>query len=90
MHLDYVDDEDSQSANSKAPKCHFDALECTLEEVAILELILKNPKITQKEMVLETGKSRRTVQRIMETLRDDKKYIRRVGGKRYGSWEILV
>ena len=90
MHLDYVDDGDFQSANSKVPKCQFGTLECTLDELAILELIFKNPKITQKELMLETGKSLRTVKRIMDSLQNDRKYIRRVGGKRYGSWEILV
>ena len=88
MHMDYVDDH-SQSVTPKAPKSQFDTLECTLEELAILKLLYKNPSIKQKELVAETGKSLSTVKRIMESLQK-KDYIRRVDGKRYGKWEILI
>lgn len=88
MHVDYADHH-SQSVNPKVPKSQFDTLECTLEELAVLELIYKNPSIKQKEFVAETGKSLRTIKRIMESLQK-KEYIRRVDGKRYGKWEVLV
>lgn len=58
------------------------------EELAILKLLCKNPSIKQKELVTETGKSLSTIKRIMEYLQK-KDYIRRVGGKRYGKWEII-
>ena len=64
-------------------------LECTLEELVVLRLIYKNPSIKQKELAAETGKSLSTVKRIMESLQK-KDYIRRVGGKRYGKWEVLI
>lgn len=89
MHVDYVESNISQSANSKTPKCQFDTLGCTLEERAILELIMKSPTIKQAEMVMETGKSLRSIKRLMESLQK-KEYIRRVNGKRYGKWEILI
>ncbi|MCI8746136.1 MAG: winged helix-turn-helix transcriptional regulator [Lachnospiraceae bacterium] len=88
MHVDCVDD-NPQSVTPKVPKSQFDTLECTLEELAVLELIYKNPSIKQKELVAETGKSLSTVKRIMESLQK-KEYIRRVDGKRYGKWEVLV
>ena len=88
MHVDYVDD-NSQSVTPKAPKSQFDTLECTLEELAFLELIYKNPSIKQKDLVAETGKSLSSVKRIMESLQK-KEYIRRVDGKRYGKWEVLI
>ena len=44
MHVDYVDD-NFQSVIPKVPKSQFDTLECTLEELAVLELIYKNPSI---------------------------------------------
>ena len=88
MHVDYVDD-NFQSVIPKVPKSQFDTLECTLEELAVLKLIYKNPSIKQKELVAETGKSLSTVKRIMESLQK-KEYIRRVDGKRYGKWEILI
>lgn len=89
LHIDYVTVENSQSFNPKVPKSQFDTLECTLEELAVLELIVKNPSIKQKELAEETGKSTSTIKRITESLQI-KQYIRRVNGKRYGKWEILV
>lgn len=89
IHIDYTDENDSQSINSKVPKSQFDTLECTSEELAVLELVAKNPSIKQKELADVTGKSVATVKRIMKSLQD-KKYIRRESGKRYGKWEVLV
>lgn len=89
MHVNYADTENFQSVNSKVQKSQFDTLECTLEELAVLELIDKNPFIKQKELAAETGKSLSTIKRIMESLQK-KEYIRRIDGKRYGKWEILV
>jgi DNA-binding MarR family transcriptional regulator len=88
MHIDYVVD-NYQSIIPKAPKSQFDTLECTLEELAVLELVARNPSIKQRELAEETGKSTSTVKRIMELLQE-KKYIRRVNGKRYGTWEVLI
>ena len=81
--------DNSQSVIPKVPKSQIDTLECTLEELTVLRLIYKNPSIKQKELVAETGKSLSTVKRIMESLQK-KDYIRRVDGKRYGKWEILI
>ena len=88
MHIDYVEN-NSQSINPKAPKYQFDTLDCTLEELAVLELVAKNPTIKQQELVEATGKSIATIKRIMKSLQD-KNYIRRESGKRYGKWEIMV
>ena len=88
MHVDYVN-VNFQSVSPKVPKSQFDTLECTLEELAILKLLYKNPSIKQKELVAETGKSLSTVKRIMESLQK-KDYIHRVDGKRYGKWEVLI
>ena len=89
MHIDYVNGSNLQSVNSKVSKSQFDTLDCTLEEVAILELIAKNPNIKQQELVGATGKSLSTIKRIMKSLQD-KNYIRRESGKRYGKWEVLI
>lgn len=89
MHVDFVDEITSQSINSKVSKYQFDTLDCTLEEVAVLELVAKNPTIKQQELVEATGKSIATIKRIMKSLQN-KNYIRREGGKRYGKWEVLI
>ena len=89
MHIDFVDAESFQSAIPKFPKCQIDTLGCTLEELAVLELKIKNPSVKQAELVTETGKSLRSIKRIMDSLQE-KQYIRRINGKRYGKWEVLV
>lgn len=89
MHVDYVADDDSQSVKTEISKYQFDTLNCTLEELAILELVAKNPTIKQQEIAEATGKSIATVKRLMKSLQE-KNYIRRESGKRYGKWEVLV
>ena len=88
MHVDFVDDNTSQSAKRETPKCQIDTLECTLEELAVLDLIKKNPSVKQAELAEQTGKSVRSIKRIIDSLKE-KQYIRRVDGKRYGKWEVL-
>ena len=89
MHIDYADENVFQSINHKVSKCQFDTLDCTLEELAVLELVAKNPAIKQQEIAEQTGKSIATIKRIMKSLQD-KNYIRRESGKRYGKWAVLV
>lgn len=89
MHMDYVAENDSQSIKTEFLKYQFDTLDCTLEELAILELLAKNPSIKQQELVEATGKSIATVKRLMKSLQE-KNYIHRESGKRYGKWEVLV
>ena len=89
MHIDFVDENTFQSINPKIPKYQFDTLDCTLEELAVLELVAKNPTMKQQELAEATGKSIATIKRIMKSLQD-KNYIRRESGKRYGKWEVWV
>lgn len=89
MHIDYAGESNSQSISPKVLKYQFDTLDCTLEELAVLELVAKKPTIKQQELVEATGKSIATIKRIMKSLQD-KNYIRRESGKRYGKWEMLV
>lgn len=89
MHVDFVAKGTSQRAKSESLKCQIDTLKCSLEELAVLDLIKKIPSIKQTELAEQTGKSVRSIKRITDSLKE-KQYIRRVGGKRYGKWEILV
>ena len=89
MHIDFADKSTSQSISPKVSKYQFDTLDCSLEELAVLERIAQNPTIKQQELVSATGKSIATVKRITKSLQD-KNYIRRENGKRYGKWELLV
>ena len=91
MHVDYIaerNNAESQSINPIVSKVQNETLKCTLEEMAVMRLLSENSMITQKELVAATGKSISTVKRIMSSLQE-KGYIRRVNGKRYGKWEVL-
>ena len=62
---------------------------CTLEELAILQELKKNPAITQRELADAIGKSVRTVKtRTVEM--QEKGLIARENGKRNGKWKVLV
>ena len=50
------------------PKHQFDALGCTLEELAVLEMLQKDPHIKRKDIVEKTGKSISSVKRVMDAL----------------------
>lgn len=91
MHVDYVEDDaaESQSAKIEVSKCKNCTLECTMEELTIMKILKENPSITQKKLAKSIEKSERTVKDRMINLQE-KNYIRRVNGKRYGKWEVLV
>lgn len=89
MHIDFADKSTSKSISPKASKYQFDTLNCSLEELAVLERVAQNPSIKQQELVSATGKSIATVKRLITSLQD-KNYIRRENGKRYGKWEVLA
>ena len=70
-----------------APKCKICTLNCTLEEIAVLNFLQERPKATQKEIAAHIGKSERTVKTITINL-TEKGIIERKNGKRNGFWEI--
>ena len=81
MHIDYA----AESANERSSKCN----NCTLEELAIINELVKNPGITQKELAVLIGKSERTIKtRTVEM--QEKGLICRENGKRNGKWKVLV
>lgn len=79
-----------QSANLKKKdnsKGNICTLNCTLEEMAVLNFLREQPKATQKEIALHISKSERTVKTITVNLAE-KGIIERKNGKRNGFWEI--
>lgn len=92
MHVDYAPEQSDnivQSAIGNGSKGKICTLNCTLDELAILQLIMENPNITQKEMAARIGKSERTVKNKIASLKE-KGYIQRLNGKRSGKWEVLI
>ena len=85
IHVDYKEQSAVQSATKNDSKCN----NCTLEELAILKELQKNPSITQKELAGIIGKSERTIKtRTVEM--QGKGFIKRENGKRIGRWEVLI
>ena len=72
---------------NQTSKCKFCTLNCTLEEIAVLNFLQEQPKATQKEIATHIGKSERTVKTITINL-TEKGIIERKNGKRNGFWEI--
>ncbi len=73
--------------NEDVPKCNICTLNCTLEEIAVLNFLREQPKATQKEIAAHIGKSERTIKSITVNL-TEKGIIERKNGKRNGFWEI--
>lgn len=57
-------------------------------EYGILHLVKDNKDITTTEMAEFLAVTRRTIQRVLDDLKD-KGIVERKGGRRYGYWEIL-
>ncbi|MGM9743521.1 MAG: Fic family protein [Candidatus Cryptobacteroides sp.] len=83
MHISF------QSINDESPKSHFDTLNCTLEELAILKAIGENSRITQDALKKTIGKSIATVKRLTVGLQEKGILVRR-NGKRNGYWEVKL
>ena len=82
--------QERQSANvtnEMSSKCNICTLDCTLEEMAVVNFLREQPKATQKEIAMHIGKSERTVKTITVKL-VEKGIIERKNGKRNGFWEI--
>lgn len=76
--------------DSKVLKHQNEALDEALDEaleLKLIKIIKNNPRITQGDIVKASDSSRATVQRMMKSLTEQGK-IERIGGKRYGHWEI--
>ncbi len=80
------------SSTLNAPKCNekdqFCTLGCTLDESIVLNQLRIDPRLTQKQLSQKIGKSERTVKTITVSL-EKRGFITRIGGKRFGYWQIL-
>lgn len=77
----------ANASNEATSKCNICTLNCTLEEIAVLNFLREQPKATQKEIAAHIGKSERTIKTITVNL-TEKGIIERKNGKRNGFWEI--
>ena len=90
LHIDEIEKEAIQSAKQTdmdIPKCKNCTLDCTLEEIAVLNYLKEKPNATQKEIAQHIGKSERTVKSMTVNL-SERGIIERKNGRRNGFWEI--
>ncbi len=82
-----MSDTEKKNAYQNIELSLIDFQNCTLDELTLLDVISKNPYITQKGIAMQIGKSERTVK--TRTIELQKKgYLVRINGKRNGFWEI--
>lgn len=79
LHIDFQSDMQSDKSTEQ---------NVTLDELALLQLISKNPSITQIQLAEKMQVTDRTIKRKMKLLQE-KGLIQRVGGKRNGKWIVL-
>ena len=90
LQIDEIEKEAIQSAKQTdmdIPKCKNCTLDCTLEEIAVLNYLKEKPNATQKERAQHIGKSERTVKSMTVNL-SERGIIERKNGRRNGFWEI--
>ena len=90
LQIDEIEKEAIQSAKQTdmdIPKCKNFTLDCTLEEIAVLNYLKEKPNATQKEIAQHIGKSERTVKSMTVNL-SERGIIERKNGRRNGFWEI--
>ena len=90
LQIDEIEKEAIQSAKQTdmdIPKCKNCTLDCTLEEIAVLNYLKEKPNATQKEIAQHIGKSERTVKSMTVNL-SERGIIERKNGRRNGCWEI--
>ena len=90
LQFDEIEKEAIQSAKQTdmdIPKCKNCTLDCTLEEIAVLNYLKEKPNATQKEIAQHIGKSERTVKSMTVNL-SERGIIERKNGRRNGFWEI--
>lgn len=88
LHLDYKEEE-IQATKSDVSNGKICLIELPIEEKVIVEMIIANPEITQKEIANKIGKSERTVRNKITNLKE-KGILERVNGKRNGKWEVRI
>ena len=75
----------------ETPKCKNDTesctLDCTLDELSVLNLLREDGKMTQKQLAESINKSERTIKTITASL-EEKGVITRINGKRFGYWKV--
>ena len=60
----------------------------TEAELGLLSLLKQSPSMTNAELAVASGKSERTISRLLSALKN-KKLIQRIGSNKTGYWNVL-
>ena len=74
---------------SLTPKSHDDTLNCTLDELAVLQFLKTYPTAKQEDIAKHIGKSLSTVKRMTPALIEEG-LLDRENGKRNGRWIVKI
>lgn len=89
IHIDFGKEAVSQSAKADDPKSRIGTLKLSLEELAMINIMIKEPSVTQKRMAELTGLSERTIKRFITEMQSNGLISREIGS-RNGKWRVLV
>lgn len=57
-------------------------------EKAVLGILIRSPEMTAEEIALEVGVTKRTIERVLLSLKK-KGLMERIGSNKSGSWEVI-
>ena len=83
LHVGFKAEDNSGSKSKNYP------LNCTLEELAALRFLKRNPKATQEQVAKHLGRSERTIKSMIVRL-TEKEYLIRKNGKRVGALQRVA
>lgn len=78
--------DEQNNTNAEILKYQKDVLKDVLE-TQIIQLLIKNNRLSQKQIAAKTVQSVASVQRAMKKLSEQGKIVRE-GGKRFGHWKV--
>ena len=81
-----------KSANTREKKFDFPPEELVVLRLTaqrLISVMKRNPRVTTAELAAELGVTDKGIEWQIVKLRKDK-MIRRVGGRKFGSWEVLI
>ena len=88
-HAGQIRHKNISNIQSLTPKSQNDTLNCTLEEMAVLQYLQSNPEAKQEDIAKHIGKSLSTVKRMTPSL-IERGLLQRENGKRNGKWVVKI
>lgn len=89
-YLELLDEMNDKVISRRKNNCNQNYGEkLTDTQIKILNILIYNPRISQKELIIESGISKPTINRNLKFLKD-KNYIERIGSDRKGFYKVNI